>query len=141
MNILDVDFVMVIDGNQKIRRSVCMATDSGSIEYPCLPGSIKIGCTKSPKFKSRFCEQHKPRSYSGNPQYLSENHIQETNPTIHKVKVKLWNYFWRRNLHVVEHTIKLVHMYVYYTIICVVTYVCARTANVAGRYFHGRKLW
>lgn len=74
---------MVIDGNQKIRRSVCMATDAGSIEYPSLPGSIKTGCTRSPKFKSRFCEQHEPRSYSGNPQYLSENHIEETNPAKH----------------------------------------------------------
>lgn len=74
---------MVIDGNQKIRRSVCMATDAGSIEYPSLPGSIKTGCTRSPKFKSRFCEQHEPRSYSGSPQYLSENHIEKINPTEH----------------------------------------------------------
>lgn len=75
--------VMVIDGNQKIRRSVCMATDAGSIEYPSLPGSIKIGCTRSPKFKSRFCEQHEPRSYSGNPQHLSESHIEKLSPTKH----------------------------------------------------------
>lgn len=75
-------FVMIIDGNQKIRRSVCMATDAGSIEYPSLPGSIKTGCTRSPKFKSRFCE-HEPKSYIGNPQYLSDNHIEETNPTKH----------------------------------------------------------
>ena len=57
-----------------------MATDAGSIEYPSLSGSIKTGCTRSPKFKSRFCEQHEPRSYSGNPEYLSESHIEETNP-------------------------------------------------------------
>ena len=74
---------MVIDGNQKIRRSVCMATDAGSIEYPSLPGSIKTGCIRSPKFKFKFCERHEPRSYLGNPQNLSESHIEELSSTKH----------------------------------------------------------
>jgi len=72
--------VIVIDGNQKIRRSICMATDAGYIEYSSLPESIKTGCTNSPKFKSRFCEKHQPRSISDNPQYLTDKDIEEVDP-------------------------------------------------------------
>ena len=39
-----------MDGNQKIRRSVCMAVDAGFIQYPSLPGVIKTGCTRTPGF-------------------------------------------------------------------------------------------
>ena len=71
---------IVIDGNQKIRRSICMAMEAGSIQYHSLPGSIKTGCTNSPKYKSRFCEQHLSRSLSANPQFLTEQDTESTNP-------------------------------------------------------------
>lgn len=57
----------MIDGNQKIRRSVCMASHAGFVKYPSLPGSISTGCIKSPTYKSRFCEQHSPRSCTAKP--------------------------------------------------------------------------
>ena len=66
---------IVIDGNQKNRRSVCMASQAGYVEYPSLPaGSIVTGCTNSPAFKSRFCSVHCPRSCS-TPKYLCENDL------------------------------------------------------------------
>ena len=54
--------VLVIDGNMKNRRDVCMAKDAGCIQYPGLPGHIKSGCTASPQFKSRYCQEHDNRS-------------------------------------------------------------------------------
>ena len=48
----------MIDGNMKNRRDVCMAKDAGCIQYPGLPGHIRSGCTASPQFKSRFCQEH-----------------------------------------------------------------------------------
>ncbi len=54
--------VIVLDGNMKNRRDICLAKDAGSIQYPGLPATIKTGCMASPAFKSRFCHQHKVRS-------------------------------------------------------------------------------
>ena len=54
--------MLVLDGNQKNRRDVCLAKDAGSINYSGLPGHIKTGCTASPSFKSRFCRRHSVRS-------------------------------------------------------------------------------
>ena len=53
---------MVLDGNMKNQRDVCLAKDAGYISYPGLPGRIKTGCMATPGFKSRFCLQHKIRS-------------------------------------------------------------------------------
>ena len=58
-----------------------MATEAGCIEYSSLPGSIKSGCTNSPKYKSRFCEQHLPRSLLTSPQFLTDKDIEDANPT------------------------------------------------------------
>lgn len=66
---------IVIDGNQKNRRSVCMASQAGYVEYPSLPtGSIVTGCTLSPAFKSRYCASHSPRLCS-TPKYLCESDL------------------------------------------------------------------
>ena len=46
----------------KNRRDVCLAKDVGCISYPGLSGHIKTGCTASPAYKSRYCQQHQPRS-------------------------------------------------------------------------------
>lgn len=58
--------VMVIDGNMKNRRDVCMAKNVGCIEYPGLPGHVKSGCTSTPLYKSRYCQEHK--NHACNPQ-------------------------------------------------------------------------
>ena len=42
----------------KNRRDICFAKDAGYIEFDDLPGLIKTGCTATPAFKSRYCEQH-----------------------------------------------------------------------------------
>lgn len=49
---------LVLDGNFDNNRECCMAKGSGFIEYDTLPGSIKTGCTNTPKLSSRFCEEH-----------------------------------------------------------------------------------
>jgi hypothetical protein len=51
--------VLVLDGNMKNYRDVCYAKDAGFIEFEGLEGSIKIGCSASPDFKSRYCSHHK----------------------------------------------------------------------------------
>ena len=53
--------MLVLDGNMKNRRDVCMARDAGYTEYEGLPGSIKTGCTNSPEPKSRYCKVHQVR--------------------------------------------------------------------------------
>ena len=50
--------VLVLDGNMKNQREVCLAKDAGYVSYPGLPGRIKTGCMASPAFKSRFCPNH-----------------------------------------------------------------------------------
>ena len=57
--------VLVIDGNMKNRRDVCMAKNVGFVEYSGLPGHVKSGCTSSPSYKSRYCLEHK--SHTCNP--------------------------------------------------------------------------
>ena len=106
-------------GTRKLE-DLCAWQHAGSIKYPSLPGSIKTGCTRSPKFKSRFCE-HETKSYIGNPQYLSDNHIEDRNPTKHhpsQLKVRLWSYFLRKNLHAMGH---IIGYEAFYAIICVVS--------------------
>lgn len=73
-----------MDGNQKIRRPVCMAVDAGFIQYPSLPGAIKTGCTRTPGFKSRFCDEHLPRIPMHKPQYLTENDIENADSVTSK---------------------------------------------------------
>ena len=48
--------VLVLDGNMKNRRDVCMARDAGYTEYEGLPGSIKTGCMNSPEPNSIYCK-------------------------------------------------------------------------------------
>lgn len=53
--------VLVVDGNMKNRRGVCMAKDAGYIEFHGLPGSVKTGCQATPSYKSRYCASHMPQ--------------------------------------------------------------------------------
>jgi len=54
--------VLVVDGNMKNRRDVCMARDAGYIEYDGLPGAIKTGCMNTPQKGSRHCSLHTGRA-------------------------------------------------------------------------------
>ena len=53
--------MLVIDGNMKNHRDVCMARDAGFITFEGLPGHIKTGCLLTPGHKSRYCPVHTPR--------------------------------------------------------------------------------
>ena len=47
--------VLVIDGNMKNQRDICVATEAGFVKYEGLPGAIKTGCQLSPMYQSRYC--------------------------------------------------------------------------------------
>ena len=53
--------VLVLDGNMKNRRDVCMARDAGYTAYEGIPGSVKTGCMNTPEPKSRYCKTHQVR--------------------------------------------------------------------------------
>ena len=53
--------VLVIDGNMKNHRDVCLATEAGFITFQGLPGKVKTGCQLTPDLRSRYCSEHKPR--------------------------------------------------------------------------------
>ena len=55
------EYVIVIDGNMKNRRDVCLAKHAGKIQYAGLPGYVMTGCIQSPAFKSRYCKNHTER--------------------------------------------------------------------------------
>ena len=40
--------MLVLDGNLKNQRDVCLAKDAGSINYSGFPGHVKTGYTASP---------------------------------------------------------------------------------------------
>ena len=44
--------VIVLDGNMKNNRSVCLATHAEYAEYDGLPGTIQTGCPNTPAHKS-----------------------------------------------------------------------------------------
>lgn len=54
--------MIVIDGNMKNHRDVCLATHAGYAEYKGLPGMLRTGCPNTPDYKSRFCLLHKPQN-------------------------------------------------------------------------------
>lgn len=56
--------VVVIDGNMKNHRDVCLATHAGYTEYKGLPDAVRTGCPNTPSHKSRFCSLHKPAAPS-----------------------------------------------------------------------------
>ena len=59
--------MIVIDGNMKNRRDVCMAREAGYTSYETLPGAIKTGCMNSPDPNSRFCKLHRVRVCNPSP--------------------------------------------------------------------------
>lgn len=52
--------VLVLDGNMKNHRDICLARSAGVIEFKNLPGQITTGCVNTPAYKSRYCVDHTP---------------------------------------------------------------------------------
>ncbi len=50
--------MLVMDGNMKYHRDVCLAKEAGYAEFSGLSGRIKTGCPNTPLLKSRFCSDH-----------------------------------------------------------------------------------
>lgn len=70
--------MLVLDGNMKNRRDVCMARDAGYIEYRGLPGCIKTGCMNSPEQESRYCKLHQVRVCKS----LTDYELDDTAPSL-----------------------------------------------------------
>lgn len=51
---------LVIDGNMKNHRNICLATNAGYAVYDGLPGRVRTGCPNSPDYLSPYCGLHKP---------------------------------------------------------------------------------
>ena len=58
--------MLVLDGNMKNHRDVCMARDAGFIEFDGLEGRLKTGCQATPAHKSRYCTRHSPQAVNLN---------------------------------------------------------------------------
>ena len=58
---LGCNSVLVIDGNLKNHRDVCLAKEAGFITFQGLPGKVNTGCPLTPELRSRYCYLHKPR--------------------------------------------------------------------------------
>lgn len=54
---------LVIDGNMKHHREVCLAQEAGYVEFNGLPGKVKTGCPNTPQLKSRYCPLHTPTAF------------------------------------------------------------------------------
>ena len=54
--------VIVLDGNMKNHRGVCLATHAGFAVYDGLPGAIQTSCPNTPAHRSRFCSLAKTKS-------------------------------------------------------------------------------
>ena len=52
--------VLIIDGNMKNHRDVCLAQCAGYTEYDGLPGKVCTGCPNTPAYMSPYCELHRP---------------------------------------------------------------------------------
>ena len=54
--------MLVLDGNMKNQREVCMAKDAGYTQFTGLLGSVKTGCPRTPAYKCRYCSDHMHRA-------------------------------------------------------------------------------
>ena len=78
--------VLVIDGNLKNHRDICLAKEAGYVTYQGLPGKVKTGCPLTPELTSRYCSLHKPRvctkpvdesTMTGNEEDIAEMILEE----------------------------------------------------------------
>ena len=58
---LGCNSVLVIDGNLKNHRDVCLAKEAGFITFQGMPGKVKTRCPLTPELRSRYCYLHEPR--------------------------------------------------------------------------------
>ena len=49
---------MILDGDQKVRRSVCAASWAGKIDMYAYGATQVIGCSETPMYGQRFRERH-----------------------------------------------------------------------------------
>ena len=56
--------VLVIDGNMKNHRDICLAREAGFAEFGGLPGRVKTGCPNMPQPKCRYCPSHAPTAFT-----------------------------------------------------------------------------
>ena len=64
--------MLVLDGNMKNRRDVCMARDAGYTVYENLPGAVKTGCMNSPEPNSRHCKLHRIRACNPSKDFIED---------------------------------------------------------------------
>ena len=72
--------MLVLDGNMKNRRDVCLARDAGYVEYEGLPGRIKTGCMNTPEKSSRHCVSHAVRACIQSTQQSDDEEAPEIQP-------------------------------------------------------------
>ena len=63
--------VIVLDGNMKNHRDVCMASEAGYAIFSGLPLKIKTGCPNTPQLKSRYCPLHSVTAFKPEGNYCS----------------------------------------------------------------------
>ena len=51
--------ILILDGNMKNHRDVCLAREAGYVEFCGLPGKMK-----TPQPKSRYCSVHAPTAFT-----------------------------------------------------------------------------
>ncbi len=56
--------ILILDGNMKNHRDVCLAHEAGYAEFCGLPGKMKTGCPNTPQPKSRYCSVHTPTAFT-----------------------------------------------------------------------------
>ena len=71
--------VLVIDGNMKNHRDVCLATQAGLVEFAGLPGKVTTGCPATPQPNSRYCATHAPTAFTSQDQSgnSSSSHVED----------------------------------------------------------------
>ena len=56
--------ILVLDGNMKNYRDVCLAREAGYAEFNGLIGRVKTGCPSTPQLQSRYCSSHTPTAFT-----------------------------------------------------------------------------
>ncbi|CAF1154762.1 unnamed protein product [Adineta ricciae] len=98
---LNCSRALVVDGNQKLRRRICL--DKSKTISTAEMSSINIGCDKTPVYKSLYCSEHLPQSQSRrniNDRHLTKNQIHATKA---KNKLKIHKKHLRSERNFIQH--------------------------------------
>ena len=75
---------MILDGDQKVRRGVCAASWAGKID---MYGATQvIGCSETPMYGERFCENHRKYVKKGAPPQKKSKKMQTRSEFQRKIK-------------------------------------------------------